>query len=473
MIVSLALISLSVLLGLIVLHSFCPDLNLSLKLAVGPSLGLGMSSGLFFLCLLIVGEANLIGIVLELLIVLLCGVKIWRGQTSEAPTLIEKPPSSWSKLTILLGLVFLTLFSMTLISAVYHGLAFPHGTYDASAIWNVSGRILALSGQEWHEAYRMAHLAHADYPLLIPGMNARIWVALDHPAAYVPMIQNGIIYLSFLGLFISVLALLRGLGMGLFAGILVLCSPILIDVSIDQFADVPLAFFMFLAAVFLVLQDKAPNCLRLSVIAGFAAGMALWTKNEGSLFLLVVAFIRSLVVWKERGFKEMFKQGSCLVLGCLPFLFLLLFFKLQYAPSNDLVAGQSSSTLDRIADWDRYLIIGRAFTHRFLFFGGGQVGVLPMFMGVVIVFGFRKDWNRSSIQSLVGIIALLCLGYFTVYLTTPMPLEWHLDFSLRRIFLHVWPLILLLGLLLMSSVTDIEKSLFRGLEGSKEEPGEE
>lgn len=473
MIVFLAMLALSVALGVLFLRSLCPELPGSLTLALGPGVGLGLSSSLFFVSLHVFGQASPLCVLPELGLLAGCVLINTRRREARSELLLRSPPLTWSKLRVFLALLLATLSAMTIIAASYQGLASPHGTFDAPAIWNARGRALALSGQDWPGIFTKGVLFHPDYPLLIPSMNARAWVAMGELAPWIPLIHNSVFYLSFVASFIVSVTLVRDFGMGLFAGVLILSSPVVVEVMLEQLADGPLAFFTLASVVFLILQDRAPERRSLSALAGVAAGCALWTKNEGCLVFLVLIFVRACVLLRNHGLGEMLRQGSRFICASLPFALMLYFFKSQYAPPNDLVSGQSMATLERVCDWGRYQTIFEVLGRRFLYFGGGDFGVLPMLCVAVLFFGRAKEVNKSSIQSLLGLVGFLCAGYFLIYLTTPNSLDWQLKWSIRRIILQLWPLILFLGMLRMRSVTDIEKSLFRGLEDSKEEPGEE
>jgi hypothetical protein len=58
--------------------------------------------------------------------------------------------------------------------------------------------------------------------------------------------------------------------------------------------------------------------------------------------------------------------------------------------------------------------------------------------------------DRSVLRSFswragVAIIAILQLGYFVIYVITPLELTYHLNSSLDRLLMHVWPGCLLLA----------------------------
>ncbi len=47
--------------------------------------------------------------------------------------------------------------------------------------------------------------------------------------------------------------------------------------------------------------------------------------------------------------------------------------------------------------------------------------------------------KRTSFKTAAGVILLMLVGYFLVYIITPLDLTYHLRTSLHRLFLHLWP----------------------------------
>jgi hypothetical protein len=130
------------------------------------------------------------------------------------------------------------------------------------------------------------------------------------------------------------------------------------------------------------------------------------------------------------------------LLGALPAIAVIASFKLTVAPPNDLVSGQGSgTTLARVLDPSRHAQILAAFVDEAIRFPAPGVLIL------IIICGRNERW-RSRPELLAGALALAALGagYYLVYLTTPLPLAFHLDTSLKRLLAQMWPLALWLAL---------------------------
>src|SRR5438128_7423421 len=105
-----------------------------------------------------------------------------------------------------------------------------------------------------------------------------------------------------MGLAYGSLTLLRSRGQGLLAGIVLLGTPFLIKHGASQYADVPLGFFFLATLVLFSLREReAGDRNGLPALAGLMAGLAAWTKNEGSFFVLVVLVARIIAVPRGSG----------------------------------------------------------------------------------------------------------------------------------------------------------------------------
>ena len=85
----------------------------------------------------------------------------------------------------------------------------------------------------------------------------------------------------------------------------------------------------------------------------------------------------------------------------------------------------------------------------FTSFGQWAVSPLLPLFGFVVFRGFdrRVARNFGWVTSLT-VVAIVLAGYYFVYLVTPIDLAVHLDSSIDRLVLHLWPsFLLLLGLL--------------------------
>jgi hypothetical protein len=305
------------------------------------------------------------------------------------------------------------LLAAALLAAASFGFALwsrPDGGWDAMLIWNLRARLLTADAPL--PAAFDRGLLHTDYPLLVPLLAAR----LGPPA----LVALAFAVLTPFALW-SFAREAAGPDAAAPAVALLLATPLFSSIAAQQYADVPLAAFVLLAAGFAA--RGAP------LWAGLAAGLALCTKNDGVIPLgalaLVFALLRPRQLWR-------------FALGTLPALAVLAWFKsTRWPQANDLVTGSSAaSVLARLHDWQRFRDVGAAFA---------GAPLRPLDWGVGPLFLLVALFVRPLRHRLLALfLAVGLAGIFLVYLATPRPLAWHLETSFDRLLLQLWPAALLL-----------------------------
>ena len=345
------------------------------------------------------------------------------------------------------GLVWLVLAATGLATALFLWklAALPEGSWDACAIWNQRARFLLLGeGRAFERAFDPAN-AHADYPLLLPGCVAQGW-ALAGESAFVPAAVGAL----FLGLAVLGLALavgrLRGRDAGLGAALALLGAPFFVALAAEELADVPLAAFVVLALglVAFAFEEDERRRERL-VLAGLAASLGAWTKNEGALFLVALGLALVLVRARpDEPRREALRRARDFALGSLPVVGLLVWFKLGYAPRNDLVEGLDQGVA-RATDLSRAGQVVRAAFGELWRVGDWGVA---LFAVPILAFVLRGEPARGpAVRMGACVLGLAALGFFVVYMVTPYDLAWHLDRSLDRLVAQLLPVGLLVAFL--------------------------
>ena len=317
----------------------------------------------------------------------------------------------------------------------------PHGSWDAVAIWNLHAHFLTAGEERWRELIGESQWCayHGDYPMLLPACVARLWYLAGGASAKVSALVALWFTAATVLLCAATVGRVRGRNQGLLAAVALLGTSLFVRQSSDQYADVPLAWFMLAATAAIVLYNEtgrtSPAWL---VVGGAAAGLAAWTKNEGILFVAVIVVVHGVMSSRRLGPRAAARATAPFAAGLLPILLLLVYFKSTFAPENDLVAGQDlDATLARLFDASRYVAI----------FGGLTVALLRTIKGLLFVLPAyyylmgSTSMPRALDAARFGIVVfgLMLIGYVGVYLTTPFAVDWHLHTSSRRLLLHLWP----------------------------------
>lgn len=319
----------------------------------------------------------------------------------------------------------------------------PDGQWDAIQVWNLRARFLYRGGDAWAEAFHPRLIAtHLDYPLLVPLSVARCWSYAGGDPKAAPIALALAFTLATCGLLAAGLAALRGRAQGLLGGLVLVSSHEFFEAGSHQFADVPLAYFLLATVVALALGDRpGADRLRWRVAAGMMAGFAAWTKNEGLLFLAVVVAARVgpfLLRPRGRDLAASLRGAAAFALGLAPALAALIYFKARFAPTSDLVAGQGLRLiLAKLADRSRYALTAREMTREILSWGGSLVLGLVVYRLLLGRAPRRDDAPGTGFATAVP--ALMLAAYFAVFLITPRYLPWHLQWSLMRLMVQLWP----------------------------------
>ncbi|HMG36214.1 MAG TPA: glycosyltransferase family 39 protein [Blastocatellia bacterium] len=414
-----------------------------LKLWFSVGIGLGVASVIFFLCTLATGSVNKKFIIVEALAVIALfavRARIKTHSQREASqrfsirALFRDHPLLMS---LFCGSLVLQVFVWVLLT-----LQSPHGWWDAWGFWNMRARFIFRAGTRWKETFSAVETIHGDYPAFMQTSIDRMWSYVGGETLAAPALLAFVFTFATVGLLVTTLAALRGRGQGLMGGLFLLSTPLFIRHGAIQFADVPVGFFMLAAVAALNLADENSGNRGLLAMAGVLASLAAWTKNEGLVFLIVLCFCYWLVDAIQQRRLPSMSGPLMFVAGALPVLLVLIYFKTKLATPNELVAAQGRDTIVKLKTFSRYITIGEAFVEQAVRVKSIPLLVLPVYACFVGV-----EWSQIRRPAVGGTLLALCLmlmGYFAVFLTTPVDLHLHLSGSLNRLLLQLWPTTLLL-----------------------------
>ncbi len=444
-------VTLPLLIGILFVYLLWPSETslrspLWVKSFLGLGLGFGGASGYFFLWLLAFGPPGGGFIIAETVSGLcLAAVLLYlvEKRDSPAPHDFGPTPNSSPTLSRIVAAAFYVALVLTSISSIVFLWRQPHGQFDATAIWNMRARFIFRGGEQWTNAFSKAlSWSHPDYPLLLPLSIARCWTYVGGDLLIAPALLAILYTLATVGLLVSSVALLRTRSQGFLAGLVLLGPFLFVRVGISEYADTPLSFYLLAVFVLLCLKDRTSNNnYNFLVLAGLIAGLATWTKNEGWLFLLSIIAARFAVIILSKGLKLYLREMLFFSAGLIPILLIVVYFKMRLAPPNDLMAAQElGSAANKLFDFHRYALILKAcitqFTgfHKWYLHPAYLLFIYPWFLGMSV--GKEKAGLATSAVAL----GLILTGYFFIYVTSPhADLNWHLNSSLDRLLIQLWP----------------------------------
>ena len=346
--------------------------------SLGIGLGIGIASCLYFLSLVFFGPSPLILAGFGAIVVaaaIFCGISAkYRGVALDwAPGPVTPRYLGW---------LLLPAAVMAIAMFVILTLEKPHGEWDAWSIWNLKARFLFRGADSWKNLLSsQIPNSHPDYPLLLPSIVAMCWTLVRADSITAPIAVAFLFALGACGLLVSSVGILRGKTQAFVAGIVVLATSSFIQLGAMQYADVPMSFYILATLALLCLQDRFPGDLRFSIAAGLTAGFAPWTKNEGWLFLGAVVLARLIAILRFERRAVLGPQILRFAAGALPPVGVVTFFKLHFAPSNDMLAQKPADLIAHLTVFGRWVITLQGLV-KILFVIGGFL--LPIVLNLAL-----------------------------------------------------------------------------------------
>jgi len=314
-------------------------------------------------------------------------------------------------------------------------LSSPHGEWDAWAIWNQHARFLFRGGEEWRSMLDI-DWSHPDYPLLLPASVARVWAYAGRETTLGPALIAMVFGVA--SVTIVMTALDVGRRRAWIAGALLLGAGAFLGQVPSQRADVPLACFMVATLAVAcgptgLLTGRARPQMA-ALVAGATSAMAAWTKNEGLAFaVLLLLLVAIMAVRRGAG-----RQLLWWVAGGVPVLVTIVWFKLALAPSSSLFEGQSLGIYaDRLLDLDRHLAVATLMAGHLDWGAPFAVAVIPLVGLTAMCLAIGR--SGVAMRLTLAVVGLMFVTYYTVYLTTPFDLTWHVSTSFDRLLAQLWP----------------------------------
>ena len=204
------------------------------------------------------------------------------------------------------------------------------------------------------------------------------------------------------------------------------------------------SFYILATIVLLCLQDRYPDDLRFTLLAGLTAGLAAWTKNEGLMFLIVVILARAIAVLRFGARPALVRQLGAIAAGLVFPLAVVAFFKLRLSPPNDLTSTGPADMLKHVTDFGRWMTVLQGFGKEAFLFGQMAVegelvrGFLIPISLVLLLYWFLVRFrvhqrDRSSVATAALAVAFMPAGDFAIYVLLPRDVNWQMSTSLDRL----------------------------------------
>jgi hypothetical protein len=414
---------------------------------LGFATGHGVTSCIAFLYLLVHGRADGWYYLAELPLLACLLFAFWRVRQRRrdrappaCPAASDVPPRFGGRL---LPSAFYVTAVMALATIALRIWQAPHGGYDAWVIWNARARALFRSGDAWRDNIWNAGIAQSqlDYPLLLPASVVRAWMYAGGETLLAPALLAWLFTAATIGLMTAAVAALCGRSHGYVAGIVLLGYTVLILHANSQVAEAPVMLLYLAALASIALYNGAqPQTHRGAlVVAGLAAGLAAWTKNEGLLFLLALGIAHAVSVLYSAGMREWSRQLVALAAGLLPLAVIILYFKAEFAPANIMMLEMSEPAEASLAtEFRRYMMIGKLVAQRLVLYEGPGINMAYVLAILLVCFGVSRKHLVSVAQAGL-VVTIMFSGFMGIYFLRAQTGPAFVGGSLDRLLLQLWP----------------------------------
>jgi hypothetical protein len=411
--------------------------------ALGATFGLGLSSVLLYLWMLAVGPTRGFPLAECCLLALVTAIALARVRG--APGLVAAPvrrdhPGRPSGLLAAAGGLALAAAGAAFLGMLRRQ---PHGEWDAWMNWDLRARMIFRGGEGWQAAFsNLIPWSHPDYPLMVQSLVVRSWLYAGGETLGGPALVAAAFTFGTVALLVAAIAALRSASQGLVAGLVLLSTPFFIVHGASFYGDVPIGLFLLATFVCLALDGRYGEATRrFAVLAGVAAGFAMWTKNEGLTFVPAIG-AGIVVSGLVSGWPAARRRLTAFGLGLFPMLLVAASFKLRLAPRNDLVATLSiERTIDWLTDPRRYYLTLREFiTHLGSFGYNGFGSATWLLLAYLLAMGIgRREVDRVWTRLAAVVLVLMLAIHYAVFVAMAYDLPRLLSSSLDRLLLQLWP----------------------------------
>jgi hypothetical protein len=181
-----------------------------------------------------------------------------------------------------------------------------------------------------------------------------------------------------------------------------------------------------------------------ATLAGLSAGLAAWTKHEGILFLAILSALWVLSRWRRR--TRALNEAMRFTAGAAVPLITLIFFKIFFAAPTGLIEENTGGSITtKLLDAARHTQIILATAPRLVNWGGWTWPVVLPLLLVWSTLSVNRSVGRRSTEVWItfGVVILMMAGYYLAYAISPYDLAWHIETSIDRVMVQLWPTFLL------------------------------
>jgi len=341
--------------------------------------------------------------------------------------------------------VWLSLFSLIALQGAYNvfrALMRPIESYDAVAIHGLKAKIIYLAGgingNFFGNLSSFFQGAHPDYPLLIPLSQVWVYTFLGNFNDLLVKMIFPLFYISFILVFYAVLKrITKSRLTALLFTFLLATVKQFSDYSTIGYADLAAGIYFAVGLFYLYLwfREKGAGFLAISLVSSI---FCLWTKNEGTLLVLI-----NIAVFLFYTLANITKSESRRVWPFLLYTSVLVYVILIWAGFKDgLGLVNENFNISMISAGNLKASLGKIpailYEYQKQFFGFKKWNIVWILCFIVFLTGFKIAFSKN-IKYVTAALLLFAAGYSAVYIFSAVDIKFFLHSTGSRFLLHILP----------------------------------
>ncbi len=340
----------------------------------------------------------------------------------------------------------------------------PHGAWDSWAIWSLRGKFFAAGNGFWRNAVDPGfHLSHPEYPVMFSSFLGWSWRLVGMENVAVPQAVGYAFLLSLIGIVGAGIGLLRRASLAWMSVPVLLTPIVMMTVPASLYADLPMGTLSAAAAMVLLLGIASSLDVRCCALTGIFASFCVWIKEEGLLHLAVLGVVALAFAWLARQREpQWWRPVAAFAVSAAPASLFFAWFRFVFVPGASRFAGGGGSSatggslFDRVLDLSRYAEIADQIWRMLATIGGLLTHPLMFLAVVLLLLGIHRQRTKSpAFLAACAMLALLWAGYLVSFVLLSARPGTVLAASLHRLWVHTWPLLVVVVFLMTKTPEDL------------------
>ena len=213
---------------------------------------------------------------------------------------------------------------------------------------------------------------------------ARNWLYLNFETTIFPIIFHLIHYFSVIFLLFYSLRIFLKQNSALISSIILSSSVLFLQISINQYADIAVSYFILFSFILLVCSQKNKKLeLDLLFLVGLSIGITGWIKNEGLIYS--ISLISSIIFFQLLNKSFLNKKNYFLIICFLNAIIPTVIKKIFYPFPNILLSLNFKEKISFFLNFDRILSV---FKSMFTLFFTGNNYIIFFLLFLIYLIGF-------------------------------------------------------------------------------------